>query len=390
MLEVMLASWNADERAFQVGDRLIPFILYDVALILGLPVRGELIDCNQSHPGGSLVETLLNTHLKTVSSEWTKLVTLLTKSSIKVPDRVRLYMALILSYFLFPTTSQKVTTNLLPLLDDRANLGRYAWGKAVYEFLVSDLNCTAASKKAQKTRGNLHITRLHCLASGVVRACSDAMGATGIRGTRNHGDLARNPCSKLRGLNGKALARHVKRLEDELNCVKGLVATMIKSSPTIQQNQTPPSQNLEQNQPPIQSQLPIQTPIVDLPSSLSKAVKRGKPAKKKPRVDSNEVAISTNTYEITGRDVSSLLGDQAQKKVLGQRSKRPKKGKQPIEDDQPGPESVFRSSWVRAMPRECNRRKALEQLYVEKLGHRDVETWLLEYKNDIPNQDHYA
>jgi hypothetical protein len=29
-------------------------------------------------------------------------------------------------------------------------------------------------------------------------------------------------------------------------------------------------------------------------------------------VDSNEVAISTKTYEITGQDVSSLLGDQAQ------------------------------------------------------------------------------
>ena len=30
-------------------------------------------------------------------------------------------------------------------------------------------------------------------------------------------------------------------------------------------------------------------------------------------VDSNEVAILTKTYEIMGRDVSSLLGDQAQK-----------------------------------------------------------------------------
>ena len=29
-------------------------------------------------------------------------------------------------------------------------------------------------------------------------------------------------------------------------------------------------------------------------------------------VDSNEVAISTKTYEIMGRDVLSLLGDQAQ------------------------------------------------------------------------------
>ena len=72
------------------------------------------------------METLLHTHLKTASLERTKLVTLLTKPSIKVPDRVRLYMAFVLIYFLFPTTSQKVTTNLLSLLDDRSNLGRYA------------------------------------------------------------------------------------------------------------------------------------------------------------------------------------------------------------------------------------------------------------------------
>ena len=53
-----------------------------------------------------MVETLLVTHLKTALPwERTKLVTLLTKPSIKVPYKVRLYMALVLSYFLFPTTS---------------------------------------------------------------------------------------------------------------------------------------------------------------------------------------------------------------------------------------------------------------------------------------------
>ena len=157
MLEVMVASWNVNEPAFQVGDRLIPSTLYDVALILGLLVRGEPIDCNQSHSGGSMVEKLLNTHLKITSPERTKLVTLLTKPCIKVLDRVRLYIALVLSYFLFPTTSQKDNTNLLPLLDDRANLGTYAWGKAVYEFLVSGLNRAAALKQVKEGRGNLHI-----------------------------------------------------------------------------------------------------------------------------------------------------------------------------------------------------------------------------------------
>ena len=38
-----------------------------------------------------------------------------------------------------------------------------------------------------------------------------------------------------------------------------------------------------------------------------------------------------------------------------QRGKRTRKGKQPVQDDQLGPESVFRPSWVRAMPGNCNR-----------------------------------
>jgi hypothetical protein len=157
MLEVMLATWNADECAFQVGDKLIPFTLYDVALILRLPMTGEPIDYNKAHGGRCLVETLLVTHFKTAWPERTKLVTLLTKPSIKIPNKVRLYMAFVLSYFLFPTTNKKVSTNLLPLLDDIPKLGSYAWGKAVYEYLVCGLNRVVASKKAQKIRGNLHI-----------------------------------------------------------------------------------------------------------------------------------------------------------------------------------------------------------------------------------------
>jgi hypothetical protein len=43
----------------------------------------------------------------------------------------------------------------------------------------------------------------------------------------------------------EAVECHVKRLEDELHRVKGLVATVLESSPTIQQNQPPPSQDLE-------------------------------------------------------------------------------------------------------------------------------------------------
>jgi hypothetical protein len=54
----------------------------------------------------------------------------------------------------------------------------------------------------------------------------------------------------------EALASHIKHLEDELNRVKGILATVMESSPTVEQNQPPLEQNLEQNQPPIQNQRP--------------------------------------------------------------------------------------------------------------------------------------
>uniref|UniRef100_A0A2N9ILZ4 Aminotransferase-like plant mobile domain-containing protein n=1 Tax=Fagus sylvatica TaxID=28930 RepID=A0A2N9ILZ4_FAGSY len=644
ILEVMATRWNADARAFQVGDRLIPFTLYDIALILGLPVRGEPIDWNQSHSGGSVVEKLLDRHLKTTSPDRTKLVTLLTKTSIQVPNRVRLYIALVFSYFLFPTTSKKVNPSLLPLLDDRANLGTYAWGKAVYDFLVSGLSRAASSMQAKKGRGNLHIQG--CTALLQIWACEhlgvghknaeinqpfprflawthqrmytkkaseafsnsanvlsvlvampweqdfnvveEAMETLQETHGSSHPTISRDdgagpssipqtPSNQLQlelqaeRAEREALARQVRRLKDELDHVKGLVAAVLESSPNIQQNQAAPSQNQpppspSQNQPqpspnepqpspnqpppsPNQPQPspnaptltltkpaptltltnqppaptltltkppPSQSPhpahpsnphcglakftvqgcqerqscqkaakakvaVVDLASSPSKRDNAGEAAaamvdlvsspskgatsvtytraktrahknlmivaphsepvrnewvdahflyqptaadeavladfrkkwggakrratRKRPNeVDSNEMAISTDTYELTGREVSSLLGDQAKDDgsrwistavvdafkdvlmqkltesghpppyinfiisvhggttILGmtpststQRGKRTRKGKQPIQDDQPQPQSLFRPSWVRSMPTNCNR-----------------------------------
>ena len=105
----------------------------------------------------------------------------------------------------------------------------------------------------------------------------------------------------------EAVERHVKCLEDELNCVKGLVATVLESSPTIQQNQPPRSQNIKQNQSPLQTQLPIQTPIVDLPNSPSKAAKRGRPAKKNAKVAMVDLASSPSKRDNEGEAAAAVV-----------------------------------------------------------------------------------
>uniref|UniRef100_A0A2N9IRE3 Aminotransferase-like plant mobile domain-containing protein n=1 Tax=Fagus sylvatica TaxID=28930 RepID=A0A2N9IRE3_FAGSY len=489
MLEVMATSWNADARAFQVGDRLISFTLYDIALILG--------------------------HLKTTSPERTQLVTLLTKPSIQVPNRVRLYIVLVFSYFLFPTTSKKVNPSLLPLLDDRANLGTYAWGKAVYDFLVSGLSRAASSMQAKKGRGNLHIqgctALLQVLSVLVAMPWEQEFNVLPIQ----------TPIADLPSLPSKAVKRGktVKRVKaakkkakvamvdlasspskrdnagEAAAAVVDLVSSPSKGATSVRYTRakTRAHKNLMIVAP--QSE-PVRNEWVDAhflyqPTVADEAVladfrkKWGGATRRATRrrpneVDSNEVAISTETYELAGREVSSLLGDRPQDDgsrwistavvdtfkdvlmqkltesghpppyinfiisvhggttILGmsqststQRGKRTRKGKQPIQDDQPQPQSVFRPSWVRSMPGNCNRifvpvchsghfvmlvvdclekvfyffyslpsathralaptlRKALEQICIENLGHKDVHTWLLEYKNDIPKQDNYA
>ena len=52
-----------------------------------------------------------------------------------------------------------------------------------------------------------------------------------------------------------------------------------------------------------------------------------------------------------------------------QRGKKTRKDKQPIQDNHPQPQSVFRSSWVRAMLGNCNRviRNLLQLSFCQKL-----------------------
>uniref|UniRef100_A0A2N9IQ62 Aminotransferase-like plant mobile domain-containing protein n=1 Tax=Fagus sylvatica TaxID=28930 RepID=A0A2N9IQ62_FAGSY len=511
ILEVMATSWNADARAFQVGDRLIPFTLYDIALILGLPVRGEPIDCNQSHSGGSVVEKLLNRHLKTTSPERTQLVTLLTKPSIQVPNRVRLYIALVFSYFLFPTTSKKVNPSLLPLLDDRANLGTYAWGKVVYDFLVSGLSRAASSMQAKKGRGNLHIQG--CTALLQIWACEHlGVGQKNAEinqpfprflawtHQRMYTKKAREAFSNSANVLSVLVAMP---WEQEFNVVEEAMETLQEthgsSHPTISRDDGAGPSNRTQT-PSNQLQLELQAEraerealarqgkaakkkakvaMVDLASSPSKRDNAGEAAaavvdlvsspskgatsvtytRAKTRAHKNLMIVAPQSEPVRNEVVDTFKDVLMQKliesghpppyinfiisvhggtTILGvsqststQRGKRTRKGKQPIQDDQPQPQSVFRPSWVRAMPGNCNRifvpachsghfvmlvvdclekvfyffdslpsathralaptlRKALEQICIENLGHKDVHTWLLEYKDDIPTQDKYA
>uniref|UniRef100_A0A2N9EVD4 Aminotransferase-like plant mobile domain-containing protein n=1 Tax=Fagus sylvatica TaxID=28930 RepID=A0A2N9EVD4_FAGSY len=298
-------------------------------------------------------------------------------------------------------------------------------GKAVYESLVSGLNHVAASQKVHKTRGNLHIqgctallqiwacehlgigqkyaqinqpfprflawTHQRMFSKKAMEAFSNSANVLCVlavmpweqqeslvqeametlqktpgsshtailrhdgAGPSNTTQTPSNQCQlqfQVERTEREALARHVKHLEDELHRVKGLLATPAAHS----------------------------TPIVDLPSSPSKAVKRGKPAKKKAKAAMVDLASSPSKRDNEGEAAAAMV-DLVSSPSKGATSVRHTRVKTRAQKN------------VMIVPPESepvrNERKAVEQLCVEKLGHKDVETWLLEHKNDIPNQDHY-
>ena len=155
MLKVMFATWNVDECAFKVGDKLIPFTLYDVALILGCPWRGsQLIVVSLMVWGWWKHWSPISRQLGRLGQNWWYFSpNLLQKSQIGLCYIWPLSWPI----FLFPTNNKKVNPNLLALLDDIPKLSSYAWWKAVYEYLICGLNRAAASKKARNNRGNLYI-----------------------------------------------------------------------------------------------------------------------------------------------------------------------------------------------------------------------------------------
>uniref|UniRef100_A0A2N9FMB7 Uncharacterized protein n=1 Tax=Fagus sylvatica TaxID=28930 RepID=A0A2N9FMB7_FAGSY len=197
-----------------------------------------------------------------------------------------------------------IVTKLMEVNKSLSDQCSYAWGKAVYEYLVCGLNHAVASKKAQKNKGNLHIQGCTALLQVlyVLAAMSWEQQEFVVQeATETLKETHDSSYTAVR------LARHIKHLEDEHNHLKGMLATVIEFSPTVEQNQPPPKPNLKQNQPPEdveQNQLPIPTEktlIVDLPSLPSKAVKRDKPTKKKAKAAVVDLVSSPLKRDKRGR-----------------------------------------------------------------------------------------
>jgi hypothetical protein len=158
LLSEMLDRWDENLCAFQVGDKMIRFSLHDVALILGLRVNGEVIKLNHNY-GNSIVDDILKCEFHTTSASREQVEDALWKYQCEacLDDFCRLYITHAFTSFLFPSSTKKLHRSFLALLDNLDSLSTYAWGKAVYEYLVTGLNRASAAKRSRTFQGNVHI-----------------------------------------------------------------------------------------------------------------------------------------------------------------------------------------------------------------------------------------
>uniref|UniRef100_A0A2N9EMF4 Aminotransferase-like plant mobile domain-containing protein n=1 Tax=Fagus sylvatica TaxID=28930 RepID=A0A2N9EMF4_FAGSY len=233
ILEVMATRWNADARAFQVGDRLIPFTLYDIALILGLPVRGEPIDLEPISFWGAVYDFLVSGLSRAASSMQAKK----GRGNLHIQGCTALLQIWACEHlgvgsknaeinqpfprFLAWTHQRMYTKKASEAFSKSAN---------VLSVLVAmpweqDFNVVEeAMETLQETHGSSH----------PIISRDDGAGPSSIPQTPSNELQLELQAERAER---EALARQVRRLKDELDHVKGLVAAVLENSPNIQQNQ---------------------------------------------------------------------------------------------------------------------------------------------------------
>jgi len=125
-----------------VGDDIaIPFTAEEFGIVMGLQHVGQPVDL-ELKMGSDMVERLFEGKFHNVSRSeiYTKLLEFADKHGEKdVDDFVRLYILLVFNCILFPMSNYSTPRFLLPYVDDLDGISMYAWGDAVYQFLLDEL-----------------------------------------------------------------------------------------------------------------------------------------------------------------------------------------------------------------------------------------------------------
>ncbi|CAN1134173.1 Protein MAIN-LIKE 1 [Linum perenne] len=137
LLSELMDKWDYDKLGFEIGSRIVPITLMDVALILGLPVVGEPVILKEDEEFTDLeVEfgAAVSKRQIGISSIKKRLDSLGETCN---DDFVRTFLLFTMGTLLFPNSSDKVDSRYLSLLRNVDDVSHFAWGVAVLDEILT-------------------------------------------------------------------------------------------------------------------------------------------------------------------------------------------------------------------------------------------------------------
>ncbi|KAL5707403.1 hypothetical protein ACHQM5_018307 [Ranunculus cassubicifolius] len=138
-VNMILASYNQERDAFQIGEKWVPFTPTDIAVLLGLPMTGEI---KEIFSRDTTKSSLMNTYFQGVKNISRGTIeeairTLAAKEDIKLDDITKLLVLYLACTFLFPNSNMYIGKSFLNHLESLEILSRVNWPVTLHKDMMN-------------------------------------------------------------------------------------------------------------------------------------------------------------------------------------------------------------------------------------------------------------
>jgi len=157
----LVKAWVPRRRAFWLGERLVPFSVFDVALTTGMPATGELVSFEEEHVTTEIRELVrervhkleqreLRRRKGRGGSRANRVYKNFIAAMVYVCERYageehlelwqKMYAWFVLSSVFFPRGMYAAAWEMERYANDVARMSNYAWAEAIWRYLVDALD----------------------------------------------------------------------------------------------------------------------------------------------------------------------------------------------------------------------------------------------------------
>ena len=147
LIDHLVRYWDEEAKVFNIKGRTLHFTEQEVALITGLPAKGERVEVLPSltrRPEGQFFRKYFAARRADIP-HIEEMIDKLSAGELKMEeeDIARMIICLLFSTVLFPHSTRAVHPSLYRYIDDLPRLRSYNWAGAIHKMLVSGITHTS-------------------------------------------------------------------------------------------------------------------------------------------------------------------------------------------------------------------------------------------------------